>query len=139
LCTYFPSRVLFLRCVFSRFFVLSRHRHRCFPFFFFALELTPDFLFYLRLLLPFPSSLKRGGGLQRFLSSTCCVVRSDEFPLHEFFFLGYCEFSDTKNYSGEVFILFFLLFVPWSVSETLSSSVFSYYISRHTERFEIFF
>jgi hypothetical protein len=53
------------------------------------------------LLLPLPSSLKRGGGIQRFLSSTCCVVRSDEFSLHEFFFLGYCEFSDTKNYLGK--------------------------------------
>jgi hypothetical protein len=51
--------------------------------------------------LPLPSRLKRGGGLQRFLSSTCCVVRSDEFSLHEFFFLGYCEFSDTKNYLGK--------------------------------------
>jgi hypothetical protein len=119
LCTYFPSRVLFLRCVFSRFFVLSRHRHRCFPFFFFALELTPDFLFYLRLLLPFPSSLKRGGGLQRFLSSTCCVVRSDEFPLHEFFFSDTVSFLIPRTTRGKSSSCFFCYSFPGAFRKLL--------------------
>lgn len=42
------TRPLPLVCVLSRFFVLSRHRHRRLSFFFFALELAQDFLFYLR-------------------------------------------------------------------------------------------